>query len=79
MAKVVKREDPFSNAHVLSFLIFCIVLQKYIVQSIVPKAMKDGNIDAQTLVVMRQTILAIEMLFIIIPIRHNFSLDHIET
>jgi hypothetical protein len=39
-----------------------------------------GNTDnpAESVVVSRQTILAIELLFIQIPIRHNFSIDHVE-
>ena len=32
--KVVKRDDPFSNANMLSVIIFMVVIQKYIIEEI---------------------------------------------
>jgi len=34
--------------------------------------------DEKALVVIRQTIMSIELLFIQIPMRHNFSLNYVE-
>jgi sterol desaturase/sphingolipid hydroxylase (fatty acid hydroxylase superfamily) len=79
MSKIAKRDDPFSNANILVFIIFCVVLQKYIVEAIFAAYLGAEKAQQATIVVIRQTILAIELLFIIIPIRHNFSLDHVET
>ena len=79
MSKIAKRDDPFTNANLLAFIIFCVVLQKYVVELIFTSVMGADKVNQTTIVVIRQTILAIEMLFIIIPIRHNFSLEHVET
>jgi hypothetical protein len=77
--KMAKRDDPFCNANLLGFIIFCIVIQKYIIFYAFTTLMGYHTIREETLIVIRQTIVAIELLFIIIPIRHNFSLDHVET
>lgn len=79
MSKIVKRDDPFSNANILGFIIFCVVIQKYLVEVIFHDFLKEEMNAQATIVVIRQTILSIELLFVIIPIRHNFSLDHVET
>lgn len=77
--KVAKRDDPFSNSNILGFLMFCIVVQKYIVDYVFADVLASPDMRETTIVVIRQTFVAIELLFIIIPIRHNFSLEHVET
>ena len=32
--KVVKRDDPFSNANLIGLIIFMVVIQKYIIEAI---------------------------------------------
>ena len=76
--KVAKKDDPFSNSNLLGFFIFCIVIQKYIIAYVFGTLYQDASLKETTIIVIRQTILAIEMLFIIIPVRHNFSLEHVE-
>ena len=77
--KVAKRDNPFSNAGLLSFLIFSVVVQKYIIESLFATTINKDLDSRNTIVVIRQTMLAIELLFVIIPIRHNFSLEHLES
>ena len=72
--KVVKRDDPFSNAGIYSFLIFMVILQKYLIEFI----FVHGDAESSSVVVIRQTIMSIELLFIQIPFRHNFSLAYVE-
>jgi len=74
--KIVKRDDPFTNATIYSILIFIVVIQKYILDYIMytwipPNQQAYG-------VVIRQTVMSIELLFIQIPIRHNFSIAYLE-
>lgn len=59
---------------------FCIVIQKYVIEYAYG-ALFDGmeKTGGDTVIVVRQTIMAIELLFIIIPIRHNYSLEHVES
>lgn len=78
--KVAKRDDPFSNAVMLSLVIFLVVLQKYVVEAALSYLLGDAGFFTQNLLVtFRQTFLAIEILFVQIPFRHNFSLEHVET
>ncbi len=76
--KVLKRDDPVSNANVLAILIFMIVVQKYLVDYMTSGRVSVFENPAQIMIVCRQTILAIELLFIQIPVRHNFSVDNVE-
>jgi hypothetical protein len=78
--KVAKRDDPFSNGVMLSIVIFIVVIQKYIIEWALTEMLEDETFFSQKLLVtFRQTFVAIEILFIQIPIRHNFSLEHVET
>lgn len=78
--KVVKRDDPFSNANLLGLIIFMVVIQKYIIEAILTSLLNGQYYFTQNLLVtFRQTFFAIEVLFVQIPIRHNFSLDHVES
>lgn len=78
--KIAKREDPFSNANMLGIIIFMIVLQKYLIEGLLMWMLEGEDFFTQQLLVtFRQTFFAIEVLFVQIPIRHNFSLDHVET
>ncbi len=79
--KIVLRDDPFPNAALLSFLLFCIVIQKYIIIYIFDALDGDSptppNPDVIQIVI--KTLMSLQVLFTIIPFRHNFSLDHVET
>lgn len=78
--KIAKRDDPFSNAMMLNIIIFIVVIQKYIVEGLLYYMLEDAEFFNQKLLVtFRQSFVAIEILFVQIPIRHNFSLDHVET
>ena len=78
--KVAKRDDPFSNGVMLGILIFIVVIQKYVVEGLLTNMLETESFFNQTLLVtFRQSFVAIEILFIQIPIRHNFSLEHVET
>lgn len=78
--KVVKRDDPFSNANLLGLIIFMVVIQKYIMEVVLVSLLSGSSFFNQKLLVtFRQTFFAIEVLFVQIPIRHNFSLDHVES
>jgi hypothetical protein len=76
----VKRDDPFSNANLLGIIIFMVVVQKYIIEGVLTYLLSEADFFTQQLLVtFRQTFFAIEVLFVQIPIRHNFSLDHVES
>eukprot|EP00347_Sterkiella_histriomuscorum_P006998 403350638 len=78
--KIAKRDDPFSNANMLGVIIFMIVIQKYIIEGILTAMLENADFfTQQLLVIFRQTFFAIEILFVQIPIRHNFSIEHVET
>eukprot|EP00349_Pseudokeronopsis_sp_Brazil_P000173 CAMPEP_0202958592 /NCGR_PEP_ID=MMETSP1396-20130829/2898_1 /ASSEMBLY_ACC=CAM_ASM_000872 /TAXON_ID= /ORGANISM="Pseudokeronopsis sp., Strain Brazil" /LENGTH=265 /DNA_ID=CAMNT_0049676743 /DNA_START=366 /DNA_END=1163 /DNA_ORIENTATION=+ len=75
--KIRKRDDPFSNGTIYSFVIFMVILQKYLVELVFYKSLEDEN-SMMVVTVIRQTLMSIELLFIQIPFRHNFSLNYIE-
>jgi hypothetical protein len=78
--KMAKREDPFATSTMFSIIIFMVVVQKYIVEATLTAMLGDKDFFSQQLLVtFRQTFFAIEILFVQIPFRHNFSLDHVET
>ena len=89
--RIVNRDDPFSNATLLSFLLFCIVIQKYIVIYIFEQTVTEpaGLTEAEStafweeqainIQIVLKTLMSLEVLFTIIPFRHNFSLEHVET
>jgi len=77
--KMAKRDDPFSTSAMFSIIIFMVVIQKYIVEAMLDAMLGDKDFfNQQLLVTFRQTFFAIEILFVQIPIRHNFSIDHVE-
>jgi len=41
--KIAKRDDPFSNANMLGVIIFMIVIQKYIIESILTAMLEDAE------------------------------------
>jgi hypothetical protein len=53
MNKIAKRDDPFSNANLLVFLIFAVVVQKYVIESIFTMLLMDKKADQTTIVVIR--------------------------
>jgi hypothetical protein len=76
--RTYKRDDPFSNASMISTLLFMVNIQKYIVELLFYLFVKDEELfDQQFLVVFRATIFSLELLFILVSIRHNFSIEHV--
>ena len=76
---MAKRDDPFSTSTMFSLIIFMVVVQKYFVEGTLTAMLGEKDFfNQQLLVTFRQTFFAIEMLFVQIPIRHNFSLAHVE-
>ena len=51
--KVVKRDDPFQNSNILAFLMFCIVIQKYIVEYLFSEVVNTSHMAESTIVVIR--------------------------
>lgn len=41
--KIAKRDDPFSNANMLSVIIFMVVIQKYIIESVLTNMLMDAD------------------------------------
>ena len=77
--KVVKRDDPFLTGNILAFIITIVVLQKYLTESILTSFLAHKTFFTQKLLItFKQTIVAIEILFLQIPIRHNFSHEHVD-
>lgn len=74
----MKKDDPFSNVHILAFIIFCVLIQKYFIPFLLSAVFGNDNryLNEKVEIVVRQTILSIELLYIIIPTRHNFSLEY---
>lgn len=79
VGKIVKRDDPFSNSNIFVFIIFMVILQKYLLEFIFYPMFGQSQTLIELGVVIRQTVMAIELLFVIIPIRHNFSLNYVES
>lgn len=61
--KVVKRDDPFNNAAIFIFIIFMVVLQKYLIELTCLSLFPNKDID-ELIVVIRQTVMSIELLFV---------------
>ena len=78
ISRIARKDDPFSNSDVLSFIVFVVVFQKYLIEFFQTNLLGTSGEFEQLTVVVRQTIMSIELLCVIIPIRHNFSLNYIE-
>jgi hypothetical protein len=53
--KIVKRDDPFSNAAIYNLVIFIVILQKYLVELIFMKVIDSDEV----IIVIRQTLMSI--------------------
>jgi hypothetical protein len=85
---VIDKQDPFSNTNLLALLLVFIDLQK-IIFKLVELSMVQNYADDDDLTKdfseylyevsrMRYAIMSVEMLFIVMPMRHNFALHRIE-
>ena len=92
MQKVSDKQDPFSNTNLLALLLVFIDMQKIIFKIVEFFMIKNyvhnyDTDDTQTkdfthylyeVSRMRYAIMSVEMLFIVMPMRHNFALHRIE-
>ncbi len=76
--KIIQRDDPFNNAYIFVFVMFMVILQKYLTELVLVDLSRAGDSAGELIVIIRQTLMSIQLLFIQIPIRHNFSLSYIE-
>ena len=86
---MVDKDDPFSNIYLIALIILFTDSQKIIFKTfdlvyMINRANSENNLIpfAQTIykemVITRYATVSMEMLFIIIPIRHNFLLHQVE-
>ena len=77
--RIASRDDPFKTGNVFAILIFIVVLQKYFFESFLNYFLGDPTLFTPALIVtFRQSLTAIEFLFLHIPMKHNFSVQHLE-
>jgi len=77
--KVFRKHEPFNNVSLLAFLVFVISIQNNISTWVFDLTLRSLLKDPMNLLIVVKTVLSIELLFICIPIRHNFSLETIES
>ena len=79
--KIVRKEDPFTTTHLISMLIFFVIVQRVLFKFVFfgnfVNDEKLGKAENPRLVynmvsTARYAAVSLEFLFIIIPIRHNF-------
>lgn len=76
---MASRDDPFRTGSILAILMLIVTVQKYFAESFLTSMFSTETYFNQALLVtFRQSFVAIQILFIQIPIRHNFSLEHLE-
>jgi hypothetical protein len=85
---VIDKQDPFSNTNLLALLLTFFDLQKIIFKLVELFMVQNyAEADDQTkdfsdylyeVSRMRYAIMSVEMLFIVMPMRHNFALHRIE-
>jgi hypothetical protein len=88
MQKVSDKQDPFSNTNLLALLLVFIDMQRIIFKLVEYFMIKnysqtlpdDKDYTAYIWEVsrMRYAIMSVEMLFIVMPMRHNFALHRLE-
>ena len=85
MKKVVEISDPFSNTKLLMLLLAFCDLQRVIFKLILYAVLKSDDTAGDNpwhllleITRMRYAIMQVELLFISIPMRHNFAMHKIE-
>jgi hypothetical protein len=92
MSNMVDKDDPFTNGYLMAMLIFYIDMQRVFFKIFgmlyfINKKPAEGQDEAyvaypQTLIdeltTTRYATMSMEMLFVIIPMRHNFIVHHVE-
>lgn len=82
MQKAVEREDPISLAQILALLVLFNDIQKVIFQFDTEYSQQQNVKDVYVLSYLngdfRFTLLSLEMVFLIIPLRHNLALHNLE-
>ena len=85
--RIVRKEDPFTTTHLISMLIFFVIVQRVIFKAFFfGNFVNDeslGKAENPRLVynmvsTARYAAVSLEFLFIIIPIRHNFQIHNLE-
>jgi hypothetical protein len=86
---MVDKDDPFSNVYLIALIILFVDSQRIVFKTLdlLFMAEKSGSSDSLVLeprtlfnemIITRYATMSMEMLFIIIPIRHNFLLHQVE-
>mmetsp|Transcript_64592 Transcript_64592/g.89333 ORF Transcript_64592/g.89333 Transcript_64592/m.89333 type:complete len:202 (+) Transcript_64592:583-1188(+) len=76
---LLNKEDPFSNSRImLMIILFVVTLRSVFAIALCSIADSTNKVDDERNVLIRCAITAIMMLFVIIPIRHNFEVHRIE-
>lgn len=77
--KVIRRDDPVCNATMFNILIFMIYIQRYMIKTFMVLVLGSGSksFTDEFFVRFKCLIFSLELLFVQISIRHNFSLEHI--
>ena len=86
---MVDKDDPFSNIYLIALLVFFIDAQRIIFRSIdiifMTEKANSGDSMLQNpqslyneMIVTRYATMSMELLFVIIPLRHNFLLHQVE-
>jgi len=76
---LLNKEDPFSNARImLMIILFVVTLRSIFAISLCIIADETSTVKDERNVLIRCAVTAIMMLFVIIPIRHNFEVHRIE-
>ena len=70
--RVVSELHPDSIANSVSFLMFIAIIQRYIVE-IVFKIDEGKDLNWDAMIVVNNTILSIELIFIVYPLSHNLT------
>lgn len=76
---LLNKEDPFSNARImLMIILFVVTLRSIFAIALCCIAVDTGSYNDERNVLIRCSVTAIMMLFVIIPIRHNFEVHRVE-
>jgi len=78
MTKVINRDDPFSNVNLLVMMIIFLMIQREALMLFFDLYRITDYQYWIDMSVVRCTFTSVELLFVFIPIRHNYALHHIE-
>ena len=86
---MVDKDDPFSNIFLIALIVMFVDSQRLVfkILDLIFMAQKSGGTDSiihyprllfNEMILTRYTTVSMEMLFVIIPLRHNFLLHQVE-